>query len=554
MSDEEDAAPAVKRSRVFYGSLEEKERERLSSEMASSTGSNAVKAGIEAGNINISSGETMEMEERVSERQQDALAAFERRRRARQITVSTDDAEVKAGLRALGEPITLFGEGPADRRERLRSVLSVVGPDALKKSRRDEERAKRSQDECQQTWYHEGSAFLKEARLWLAKYSLPRAMRRLEAARAQRDVSEATRTLKQQELHKSLRNLNNFCSQIGDDRPISFCHFSPDSKMLATASWSGLCKLWSVPDCNLIRTLRGHNTNVGAIVFRPQAGVSLDQSDVSLASCAADGSVKLWNLESDEPVADIEGHSERVSRVSWHPSGRFLGTTSYDNSWRLWDLEVQEEILHQEGHSKGVHDLGFHPDGSLAATGGLDAFGRVWDLRTGRCVVFLEGHLKEIYSLHFSPNGSANHRAAHCKHSQSQSSSLCQTQPITESMLFVKTNSHLCLCSCVCRYHLATGSGDNTCKVWELRNRKCLYTVPAHQNLLSAVRFQPTDGHFLLTGAYDNTAKVWSHPGWTPLKTLAGHEGKVMGVDVSPDGKLIATSSYDRTFKLWLSE
>lgn len=66
----------------------------------------------------VSTGETLELEDRVSERQQEALAAFERRRRARQITVSTDDAEVKAGLRALGEPITLFGEGPADRRER----------------------------------------------------------------------------------------------------------------------------------------------------------------------------------------------------------------------------------------------------------------------------------------------------------------------------------------------------------------------------------------------------------------------------------------------------
>ncbi|KAK5900214.1 hypothetical protein CgunFtcFv8_025189 [Champsocephalus gunnari] len=485
MSDDDDV-PVTKRSRVYYGSLEERERERLGGER----GRDALKAGIKAGNINISSGEYLEMEERVNEHQNDALAAFERRRRARQITVSTDDSEVKAGLRALGEPIVLFGEGPADRRERLRGVLSVVGPDALKKSRREEERGKKSQDECQQTWYHEGSASLKDARLWLAKYSLPRAMRRLEEARVQKDVAEATRAIKQQEQQKSLRNLNNFCSQIGDDRPISFCHFSPDSKMLATASWSGLCKLWSVPDCSLLRTLRGHNTNVGAIVFRPQAGVSLDQSDVSLASCAGDGSVKLWNLESDEPVADIEGHSERVSRVSWHPSGRFLGTSSYDKSWRLWDLEVREEILHQEGHSKGVHDIGFHPDGSLAATGGLDSFGRVWDLRTGRCVM----------------------------------------------------------------HHLATGSGDNTCKVWELRNRKCLYTVPAHQNLVSAVRFQPTDGHFLLTGAYDNTAKVWSHPGWTPLKTLAGHEGKVMGVDVSPDGKLIATSSYDRTFKLWLTE
>lgn len=57
MSDDEDAAPAVKKSRVFYGSLEEKERERLNSEGGiKAAGSDAVKAGIEAGNINISSG------------------------------------------------------------------------------------------------------------------------------------------------------------------------------------------------------------------------------------------------------------------------------------------------------------------------------------------------------------------------------------------------------------------------------------------------------------------------------------------------------------------
>nr|ACN11162.1 U4/U6 small nuclear ribonucleoprotein Prp4 [Salmo salar] len=62
------------------------------------------------------------------------------------------------------------------------------------------------------------------------------------------------------------------------------------------------------------------------------------------------------------------------------------------------------------------------------------------------------------------------------------------------------------------------------------------------------------DGHFLLTGAYDNTAKVWTHPGWSPMKTMAGHEGKVMGVDMFSDGQLIATCSYDRTFKLWMSE
>ncbi|XP_058279139.1 U4/U6 small nuclear ribonucleoprotein Prp4 isoform X1 [Hirundo rustica] len=438
---EEGEAPPAKRAPIFYGSLEEKERERLAKGETGLLGKEGMKAAMEAGNINISSGEVFDLEDHMSERQAEVLAEFERRKRARQINVSTDDSEVKACLRALGEPITLFGEGPAERRERLRNILSVVGTDALKKTRKDDDRSKKSKEEYQQTWYHEGPRSLKTARLWLANYSLPRAAKRLEEARLLKEIPEATRTSQRQELHKSLRSLNNFCSQIGDDRPLSYCHFSPNSKLLATACWSGLCKLWSVPDCNLVHTLRGHSTNVGAIVFHPKATVSLDKKDISLASCAADGSVKLWNLESDEPVADIEGHSMRVARVMWHPSGRFLGTTCYDHSWRLWDLEAQEEILHQEGHSKGVYDIAFHTDGSLAGTGGLDAFGRVWDLRTGRCIMFLEGHLKEIYGINFSPNG----------------------------------------------YHVATGSGDNTCKVWDLRQRKCIYTIPAHQNLVTGV-------------------------------------------------------------------
>lgn len=39
----------------------------------------------------------------------------------------TDDSEVKLKLRSMGEPICFFGEGPADRRERLRDLLSRLG-------------------------------------------------------------------------------------------------------------------------------------------------------------------------------------------------------------------------------------------------------------------------------------------------------------------------------------------------------------------------------------------------------------------------------------------
>ena len=47
---------------------------------------------------------------------------------------------------------------------------------------------------------------------------------------------------------------------------------------------------------------------------------------------------------------------------------------------------------------------------------------------------------------------------------------------------------------------------------------------------------------------------MWAYPNWAPLKTLAGHEGKITGADISPDNKYIVTGSYDRTFKIWAPE
>ncbi|KAK1883491.1 U4/U6 small nuclear ribonucleoprotein Prp4 [Dissostichus eleginoides] len=316
--------------------------------------------------------EYLEMEERVSEHQNDALAAFERRRRARQITVSTDDSEVKAGLRALGEPIVLFGEGPADRRERLRGVLSVVGPDALKKSRREEERGKKSQDECQQTWYHEGSASLKDARLWLAKYSLPRAMRRLEEARVQKDVAEATRAIKQQEQQKSLRNLNNFCSQIGDDRPISFCHFSPDSKMLATASWSGLCRSLSRP---IRRQL--------SIMCRRRLSEAVEPRE--------------------EEILHQEGHSKGVHDIGFHPDGSLAATGGLDSFGRVWDLRTGRCVMFLEGHLKEIYSLHFSPNGHHLATGSGDNTCKVWELRNRKCLYTVPAHQNLVSAVRFQP-------------------------------------------------------------------------------------------------------------------------------------------------------
>ena len=345
-------------------------------------------------------------------------------------------------------------------------------------------------------------------RYWLTEYSLSRARDRLSAERSKSEKGtqfQEERTKQRQAIQKILSSLTNHCSQIGDTRPISFCHFSPNSQMVATASWSGQCKIWSVPACTTLHTLRGHGDKSSCIKFHPYSTVTQSESELNLASCAADGTVCLWSLSSAVPLHSLEGHLQRVARLSFHPSGRFLGTACYDSSWRLWDLETCTEVLHQEGHSASLYNIAFHPDGSLAGSCGLDAYGRMWDLRSGKCVMLLGGHSGNVLAIDFSPNGVS----------------------------------------------VATGSEDHSARIWDLRGRRCIYTLPAHSSLVSHVVFQKTTGQFLLTSGYDRTAKAWLHPGWAPLRTLAGHDGKVMCVDVSQDDSYVLTTSYDRTFKLW---
>eukprot|EP00038_Savillea_parva_P010947 m.193997 g.193997 ORF g.193997 m.193997 type:complete len:523 (-) comp19094_c0_seq1:936-2504(-) len=469
----------------------------------------SVLAGIAAGNINITASQDRQQlsgsAKTEVDRHEELLADFERRKKIRQLHVPTDDIEVKKMLRSYGNPICLFGEGPGERRDRLRELIVALGDRAeLRKRPQDEGGAA---DEVQEVWYHEGPPELKTARMDIAEYSLPIARDRLKRARSKLAEPDPHENTERQALHNRLRNFGNYCSQVGDSRPLSSCEFSPDGSMLATASWSGLCKLWSIPDCNEKKILRGHAQRVSCIAWHPQATLTQDPSALNLVSSDADGKVRCWNLESDTPMVSLEGHTKRVPRVSFHPSGKYLGTVCYDNSWRLWDLEKKEELLHQEGHSRPVYCIAFHPDGSLVATGGLDAHGRVWDLRSGKNVLVLEGHLKEILGVDFSSNG----------------------------------------------YHCVTGSDDHTVRLWDMRQRKSVYTIPAHTNLVSSLKYHP-DGESLVTSSFDNTAKIWGMPGCSSLKTLQGHEGKVMCVDISRDCKFVVSASYDRTFKLWATE
>jgi WD40 repeat protein len=65
-----------------------------------------------------------------------------------------------------------------------------------------------------------------------------------------------------------------------------------------------------------------------------------------------------------------------------------------------------------------------------------------------------------------------------------------------------------------------------------------------------SVAFSP-DGRLLASGSADNTIKLWEVASGSEVRTLTGHTYLVWSVAFSPDGRLLASGSGDNTIKLW---
>jgi WD40 repeat protein len=73
---------------------------------------------------------------------------------------------------------------------------------------------------------------------------------------------------------------------------------------------------------------------------------------------------------------------------------------------------------------------------------------------------------------------------------------------------------------------------------------------PATPRDVTSVAFSP-DGRLLASGSYDKTIKLWDVATGSLVRTLSGHTDDVYSVAFSPDGRLLASGSGDETIRLW---
>ncbi len=108
---------------------------------------------------------------------------------------------------------------------------------------------------------------------------------------------------------------------------------------------------------------------------------------------------------------------------------------------------------------------------------------------------------------------------------------------------------------------LATGSFDNTAKLWDAATGKGRATLRGHGEPhpasedrrtrgVNAIAYAP-DGGTLATAGLDGTVKLWDTATGKELATLKGHTGPVEGVAFSPDGKALASGGLDGSVRVW---
>lgn len=308
------------------------------------------------------------------------------------------------------------------------------------------------------------------------------------------------------------------------------------------------------PPWRCLHTLIEHSGRLSSV-----NALAINPDSKTLASASDHKIVKLWDLNTKKVLASLSGHSQAVKSVAFSPDGKILATASDDKTIKLWQIETLEEICTLLGHSHAVKSVAFSPDGEILASGSWDKTIKLWDVNTGTEICTITGHQLQVNSVAFSPQGKLLASASYDRTIRlwqipalESSHKEFQNRPCYSLLGTLSGHAWAVLTVAFSPDGkiLATGSDDNTIKLWEVNTGQLICTLVGHSWSVVAVAFT-ADGGTLLSASCDKTVKLWRVSTAEEVVTLSGHVDSVSAVAVSKVRQLIASGSRDKTIKLW---
>jgi WD40 repeat protein len=272
--------------------------------------------------------------------------------------------------------------------------------------------------------------------------------------------------------------------------------FSPDGRLLASASFDNKVKLWDTKTGKLRATLEGHEGRVWEVAFSPNGRM--------LASTGQDKTIKLWEVITNRLRATLSGHADDVFALAFNPNGTELVSASLDQTIKLWNVAMKEEKATFRGHHSVVHWVTVVSGSKVLAAGVVaETTVTLWEATTGRVLATFKD-ADRVLSVAFTPDGSL----------------------------------------------LASGNRQCAVELWDVKADKKKATYKGHNKWVSSMAFS-LDGGTLAAGGSNGPIKLWDVKTGVVIATLPGHITTTSAVAFSPDGTILASGSWYGEVKLW---
>jgi WD40 repeat protein len=357
--------------------------------------------------------------------------------------------------------------------------------------------------------------------------------------------------------------------------------FSPDGRTILTSSADRTARLWDGATGAEIRVLRGHENSVNSAAFSPDGR--------TVVTGSTDKTARLWDVATGTEVGVLRGHENSIESVALSSDGHTVVTGSMDKTARLWDVATGKQIGVLHSHGNVVKSVAFSADSRTVAAA-LHWTVRLWEVASGREIARIRGDNESIDSVALSPDGhtlaigssnmvrfwdlAIDQEIRSLRHSSYRSDSVSSIAFSPDGRtLFTGSVGKVQLWEVKTGKNIATLADNNspvavspdgrmlasqgtafrgqTVRLSAVSTGKEIDVLHGHTDDVWSIAFSP-DGHTLATSSSDKTARVWEVA--TTRKeicVLRGHDSWVTSVAFSPDGRTLATGSEDRTVRLW---